>query len=122
MAPETRYALSGDAHIAYQVVGDGPLELLFVSSFLSNIELGWEHPSMAAFSRRLASFSKLIQFDRRGNGMSDGVGRASTLEEQVDDVRAVLAAAGAHNPRARRARAPPRARPRLRVGAERRRA
>jgi class 3 adenylate cyclase len=93
---ETRYAQSSDGvHIAYQQLGEGPLELLFVSSFLSNIELGWEHPSMRAFALRIARFARLIMFDRRGNGMSDGCGRASTLEEQVDDVRAVLAAAGA---------------------------
>jgi len=93
--PETRYATSGDARIAYQVVGEGPVDLLFVPSFLSNIELGWEHASIAAFSNRLARFSRLILFDRRGNGMSDGLAGESTLEEQVDDVRAVLDAAGA---------------------------
>jgi class 3 adenylate cyclase len=97
MSIETRYANSGGVHIAYQVLGDG-LDLLFVSSFLSNIELSWEHPSMSAFAQRLARFSRLIAFDRRGNGMSDGVGRASTLEEQVDDVRAVLDAAGSREP------------------------
>ena len=98
MAVETRYAISGDVHIAYQVVGGGELDLLFVSSFLSNIELGWEHPAMSAFAMRLARFSRLILFDRRGDGMSDAAGRASTLEEQVDDVQAVLAAAGSSNP------------------------
>ena len=97
MDVETRYALSGNAQIAYQVLGEGPLELVFVPSFLSNIEIGWELGPAAAFVRRLARFSRLIQFDRRGNGMSDGVG-ASTLEEQVDDVRAVLDAAGAREP------------------------
>ncbi|HEX5223543.1 MAG TPA: adenylate/guanylate cyclase domain-containing protein [Solirubrobacteraceae bacterium] len=95
MPPETRYAASGDAQIAYQVVGDGPLDLLFVPSFLSNIELGWDHPAIAAFSMRLARFARLILFDRRGNGMSDGLAGASPLEEQVDDVRAVLEAADA---------------------------
>jgi class 3 adenylate cyclase/pimeloyl-ACP methyl ester carboxylesterase len=98
MAVETRYAISGEVHIAYQVVGGGQLDLLFVSSFLSNIELGWEHPAMSGFAQRLARFSRLILFDRRGDGMSDGVGRASTLEEQVDDVRAVLAATGSSKP------------------------
>jgi class 3 adenylate cyclase/pimeloyl-ACP methyl ester carboxylesterase len=94
----TGYAPSRGAHIAYQVVGDGPVDLLFVHSFMSNIELGWEHPAMSAFYRRLARFSRLIQFDRRGNGMSDRSGRPSTLEEQVDDVRAVLAAVGSREP------------------------
>ena len=92
--PATHYARSRGAHIAYQTVGSGQLDLLLVPSFLSNIELSWEHPAMSAFSMRLARFSRLIQFDRRGNGMSDAAPRPSTLEEQLDDVRAVLAAAG----------------------------
>jgi class 3 adenylate cyclase len=93
---ETRYARSSDgARIAYQVIGDGPPDLLYVPSFLSNIEIGWEHPSMRAFALRIARFARVILFDRRGNGMSDGRGIANTLEEQVDDVRAVLAATGA---------------------------
>ena len=98
MRPETKYALNGDAHIAYQVLGDGPVDVLFISSFLSNIEIQWEHPAMNAFARRIARFSRLILFDRRGNGMSDGAPGATTLDEQVDDVRAVLEAAGAQRP------------------------
>jgi class 3 adenylate cyclase len=98
MRPETRYAHSGAAQIAYQCVGEGPIDLLFVSSFLSNIEMGWEHPSMAEFTLRLARFSRLVLFDRRGNGMSDAGEGATTLEEEVDDVRAVIAAAGLREP------------------------
>ena len=98
--PETRYARSGDLQIAYQVVGDGPLDVVFVPPYVSNIELFWELPSFARFFARLASFSRLILFDRRGNGMSDGIAGATPLEEQIDDVRAVhrrgrLRAAGA---------------------------
>jgi class 3 adenylate cyclase len=98
MQGETRYALSGGVHIAYQVLGDGPLDLLLVSSFLSNIELQWDHVAMRAFAQRLARFSRLILFDRRGSGMSDRAGGATPLEQQVDDVRAVLGAAGARRP------------------------
>ncbi len=98
MHPETRYALNGDAHIAYQVLGDGPLDVLYVSSFLSNIEMQWEHPAMNAFTQRITRFARLILFDRRGNGMSDGIPGATPLDEQVDDVRAVLSAEGARRP------------------------
>ena len=69
----TRYARSGDLQIAYQVVGEGPLDVVVVPSFLSNIELGWELPGLARFLERLASFARLILFDRRGGGMSDGL-------------------------------------------------
>ena len=74
--PETRYARSGDLQIAYQVVasptGEGPLDVVLIPSYLSNIELYWELPSAARFFERLASFSRLILFERRGSGMSDG--------------------------------------------------
>jgi pimeloyl-ACP methyl ester carboxylesterase len=69
--PETRYARSGDLQIAYQVVGEGPLDVVLVSSYLSNIELFWELPSYSGFLERLSSFSRLILFERRGSGMSD---------------------------------------------------
>src|SRR5262245_14329331 len=93
----TRYAHSGDLDIAYQVVGDGPLDVVFVPVFASNIEILWERPGIGRFLRGLASFSRLITFDRRGTGMSDG-SAAATLEEQIDDVRAVLDAVGSEQP------------------------
>src|SRR5881409_1703690 len=96
MPPETRYAKSGDVNIAYQVVGDGPTDLVYVPGWVSNIDLLWEKPKPARFLERLASFSRLILFDKRGTGMSDRVSndRLPTLEERMDDVRAVLDAAG----------------------------
>jgi pimeloyl-ACP methyl ester carboxylesterase len=96
MSPETRYARSGDLNIAYQVVGDGPRDLVYVPGWVSNIELMWEEPAMAHFLERLASFSRLILFDKRGTGLSDHVSNAElpTLEQRMDDVRAVLEAVG----------------------------
>jgi class 3 adenylate cyclase len=94
MAPETRYVLSGEHHIAYQVVGDGPIDLVYVPSWISQIEHYWDEPTVASHFRRLASFSRLITFDRRGTGLSDPVERPPTLEEQMDDVVAVMDAAG----------------------------
>jgi hypothetical protein len=91
--PKTSYAKSGDVHIAYQVLGDGPIDLVWVPGFVSNVEYEWEHPRPARFFRRLASFSRLIRFDKRGTGLSDRVA-IPTLEERMDDVRAVLDAAG----------------------------
>ena len=93
-APETRYAKSGDVHIAYQVLGDGPIDLLFVPGFVSNVEATWQHPVRAAFFRRLASFSRLILFDKRGTGMSDRTSQIFTLEQRMEDVNAVLDAVG----------------------------
>src|SRR5205823_2575810 len=91
--PETRYARSGDVRIAYQVVGDGPLDLVFVPGFVSNIDMLWEM-ALAQFFSRLASFSRLILFDKRGTGLSDRDVGIATLEERMDDVRAVMDAAG----------------------------
>jgi pimeloyl-ACP methyl ester carboxylesterase len=94
--PTTRYARSGSVSIAYQVVGDGPRDLVFVSGWVSHLESGWDEPLLARFRRRLASFSRLILFDKRGTGMSDRVPDANlpTLEQRMDDVRAVMDAAG----------------------------
>jgi class 3 adenylate cyclase len=94
--PETRYARSGDLHIAYQIVGEGPFDLLHIPGFVSNVDGMWDEPLLARFLRRLASFSRLILFDKRGTGLSDRVpvDRLPTLEERMDDVRAVLDAAG----------------------------
>ena len=92
--PETRYTKSGDVHIAYQVVGSGPLDLVFVPGFVSNLEHAWEDPGAAHFLNRLASFSRLIRFDKRGTGLSDRMSGIPTLEERMDDVRAVMDAVG----------------------------
>jgi pimeloyl-ACP methyl ester carboxylesterase len=92
--PETRYARSGDVSIAYQVVGDGPFDLVYVSGFVSNVDLTWENSLRAAFFRRLASFSRLILFDKRGTGLSDRVTGVANLETRMDDVRAVMDATG----------------------------
>src|SRR4028118_2185384 len=128
MQPDTRYARSGDLRIAYQVVGDGPIDLVFVPGFISNIDLVWDDPVFAGFLKRLAGFSRLILFDKRGTGLSDRggdlpgaegrlaaraagsgprcrggrrrgglsgrVGDRPGLEVRMDDMRAVMDAAG----------------------------
>ncbi len=94
MQPQTRYAKSGDVYIAYQVVGDAPLDLVLVLGGVTHLEYWWEFPDFARILRRLASFSRLILFDKRGTGLSDRMSGAATLEERMDDVRAVLDAVG----------------------------
>jgi len=96
MQPETRYAKSGDVHIAYQVIGDGPIDLVWVPGWVSHVEYQWENPATARALSRLASFSRLILFDKRGTGLSDRVPESAlpTLEQRIDDVRAVMDAAG----------------------------
>jgi pimeloyl-ACP methyl ester carboxylesterase len=91
---ETRYARSGEAHIAYQTVGNGPLDLVLLPGAFSHVEHQWEEPSFDRFLRRLASFSRLIVLDVRGTGLSDRAAELPTLEEQIDDVLAVLDAVG----------------------------
>src|SRR5690349_2871164 len=93
-APPTRYARSGDASIAYQVVGEGPIDLVLVLGFATHVELQWESPAFARFFERISSFARLIVFDKRGTGLSDPVAEVPTLEQRVDDVRAVMDAAG----------------------------
>src|SRR2546421_3240689 len=92
---ETHYARSGGINIAYQVVGEGALDLVYVPGWVSNVEGAWEEPTSERFLRRLARFSRLILFDKRGTGLSDPVpeSRLPTLEERMDDVRAVMDAA-----------------------------
>jgi class 3 adenylate cyclase len=90
LTPETRFAKAGDLSIAYQVVGDGDVDVILVPQWLSNIEQYWEHPAAAYFMRRIASFSRLILFDKRGTGLSDPVPTTQTLEERMDDVLAVM--------------------------------
>jgi class 3 adenylate cyclase len=91
--PETQYAKSGDVAIAYQVVGTGPFDLVLVPGFVSNLEFAWVEPSLVRFYERLASFCRLIVFDKRGTGLSDRVADVPTLETRMDDVRAVMDAA-----------------------------
>src|SRR5436190_22589265 len=94
MPPETRYATSGDVNIAYQVVGDGPFDLVFVPGFVSHLDLQWADPRIARFLDKLASFSRLILFDKRGTGLSDPVAAPAPLEDRMDDVRAGMDAGG----------------------------
>ena len=94
MPPETRYTKSGDVNIAYQVVGQGPLDLVLVPGWISNIDVFWEEPAFNRFLTRLASFSRLILFDKRGTGLSDRVADMPSLEVRMDDVRAVMDAVG----------------------------
>ncbi|MCC6174421.1 MAG: adenylate/guanylate cyclase domain-containing protein [Chloroflexi bacterium] len=94
MQPETQYVRSGDVHIAYQVMGDGPIDLVWVPGFVSHLEHDWEEPSRARFFRRLATFARLIRLDKRGTGLSDRVSEVATLEQRMDDVRAVMDAVG----------------------------
>jgi pimeloyl-ACP methyl ester carboxylesterase/DNA-binding CsgD family transcriptional regulator len=92
---EVRYARSGEVHIAYQVIGDGPPDLVFVMGWVSHVEYLWREPRFARFLRRLASFARLVVFDKRGTGLSDRLGMdLPTLEERMDDVRAVMDAVG----------------------------
>lgn len=93
-APETHYAKSGDVNIAYQVVGDGPRDLVLVPGFVSHLDNDWDDPRSAHLLERLASFSRLIRFDKRGTGLSDRPGGLPDLETRMDDVRAVMDAAG----------------------------
>ncbi len=94
--PETRYARSGDLDIAYQVLGSGPIDLVLAGGWVTHLEHAWEQPRLAAFYRRLAAFSRLILFDKRGTGLSERftVDRPPSLEERMDDVRAVMDAVG----------------------------
>jgi pimeloyl-ACP methyl ester carboxylesterase/DNA-binding winged helix-turn-helix (wHTH) protein len=96
LVPETRYARSGDVNIAYQILGNGPIDLIFVMGWVSHLEYFWTEPSFARFLRRLASFSRVILLDKRGTGLSDRVPLSDlpTLEQRMDDVRAVMDAVG----------------------------
>ena len=98
--PVTHYVKAGEYNIAYQVVGNGPFDLVYIPGFVSNVELAWDEPLCASFLLRLAGFSRLILFDKRGTGMSDRVpvSELPTLEERLDDLLAVLAAVGSDRP------------------------
>lgn len=93
-AREVRYALSGEVRIAYQVVGEGPVDLVYIPGWVSHLEYGWESPLVARFYGALASFSRLILFDKRGTGLSDRAFGLPGIEQRMDDVRAVMEAAG----------------------------
>jgi class 3 adenylate cyclase len=97
--PETRYASAGDTHLAYQLVGSGPVDVVFVPDWFNHVEAQWEDPLSERFLRRLASFSRLILFDKRGTGLSDPVplSHLPTVEEWMDDLRIVLDAAGSQS-------------------------
>ena len=92
--PSTRYAKSGNVHVAYQVFGEGNIDLVFVPGFISNIENYWEEPSFARWLRKLTGFARVITFDKRGTGLSDRVEVLPAMDERMDDVRAVMDAAG----------------------------
>lgn len=92
--PVTHYAKSGDVHVAYQVFGNGPIDLVFVPGFVSHIENYWEHPDLARWLLRLGSFARVIMFDKRGTGLSDPVAEVPSMDLRMDDVRAVMDAVG----------------------------
>ncbi len=93
--PETRYAKASDGvHLAYQVTGSGPLDVVMVPGFVSHVELAWEMPFYASMLRRLGSFARVISFDKRGTGLSDRTAGVATLEQRMDDVRTVMDAVG----------------------------
>src|SRR5260370_24855431 len=88
--PETRYALSGEVNIAYQVMGDGPIDIIMVPGGVSHIEFQHETPGYTAFLHRLSTFARVIAFDKRGQGLSDRISDAPSLEQRMDDVRAIM--------------------------------
>ena len=94
MQPRTQYAKSGDVHIAYQVFGEGPVDLVFIPGFVSHIENYWEEPNFARWLRRLGSFTRVIIFDKRGTGLSDQVSEILGMDQRMDDVGAVMDAVG----------------------------
>jgi len=94
IAPETKYALNGSVNIAYQTFGDGPIDIVLVPGWISNMEVFWEEPRVARFFQRLGSFARVILFDKRGTGLSDRITDTPMLEERMDDVRAVMDVVG----------------------------
>src|SRR4051794_28594394 len=94
MPPETRYAQKGETSIAYQVVGDGPVDLVLVNGIVSHMSLLWGDPAASALFRRLTSFSRLVLFDKPGTGLSDPVAGPPSLEQRLEDIRVVMDAAG----------------------------
>jgi len=92
--PETKYARSGEVSIAYQVVGDGPLDLVHIPGLLSHLDLAWDHPKYRVFMERLSRFARVLVYDKRGCGLSDPVSEPPSVEERIDDTRAVMDAEG----------------------------
>lgn len=92
MKPKTQYTKSGDFNIAYQVIGDGAVDIIYIPGWVSNIDMMWAEPRLAAFLTRLTLFSRLIIFDKRGTGLSDRTDEYSTMEERMDDINAVMEA------------------------------
>src|SRR5262245_11338520 len=90
--PRTHYAKSGTVNIAYQVFGSGAIDLLYVPGWVSHVEYAWEEPTYARFLERLGSFARVMMFDKRGSGLSDRDVGYPTLEQRIDDMRAVMAA------------------------------
>src|SRR5947209_1731374 len=94
MKPEVRYAKSGDLHVAYETLGDGPLDFVLAPGFVSHLDLGWENAGVRGFLEHAAGLGRVIAFDKRGTGMSDPVEGVPTLEDRMDDIRAVMDAVG----------------------------
>src|SRR6267154_5152934 len=92
--PETRYAVSGDVNIAYQTMGSGPVDIIMVPGFVSHVEFTHEMAGYTAFLRRLSKFARVVTFDKRGQGLSDRISGAPSLEERMDDLRAIMDAIG----------------------------
>jgi pimeloyl-ACP methyl ester carboxylesterase len=99
MAPVIEYAKSGDVHIAYQLIGDGPPDFVLAPGYVSHLDLWWESRYWARLFERVSSFCRLILFDKRGTGLSDRPTVVATLEERIDDIRAVMDAAGSQGAR-----------------------
>jgi pimeloyl-ACP methyl ester carboxylesterase len=96
--PSTSYARSGEIYIAYQLFGDGPPDLVFTCPTFSHLEMDWQHPNGNALTRRMSTFCRTIRLDRRGSGLSDRTSELPTLEEEAEDLMAVLDAAGSKRP------------------------
>ena len=92
---DVRFARSGDVHVAYRCVGEGPIDLVYVQGASTHLEIEWELPQFRRYCERLAEFSRLILFDKRGMGMSDRVPGVTTLEERMDDIRRCWTTSGA---------------------------
>ncbi|WLB24082.1 alpha/beta fold hydrolase [Bradyrhizobium japonicum] len=90
MQPATQYARSGEVHIAYQLFGSGPVNLIMVPGFVSNVENYWDQPDLTRFLNRLGSYARVVTFDKRGTGMSDRGGELPGLDQRMDDLRAVM--------------------------------